>query len=172
MARLIKAELKKTLFKKSILIVWIISLLLGILLIHNGTVNEVYADAFYKSYGYTPIMGLIMFMILSGSYTMEYDSNMKDLINSTRNGKKNLVMTKAIGGAMAAAIVNITIIMAIFLDGIRKGGVEGLRLPLKDLWYFRATNSSLNVIQMMIIVIVSVAMKKKMIPYWSWVLLQ
>ncbi|HLR21852.1 MAG TPA: hypothetical protein VK087_07590 [Tissierellaceae bacterium] len=156
MITLIKAEIRKMLFRKGVLISWIISLLLGTVLIHNGTVSEVYADTFFKSYGYTPIIGLLMFMILSGSYTIEYDSNMKDLINSTKNGKKKLVIAKAIGAGIAASIVNVSIVIIIYLDAVRKAGPEGLYMPLKDLWYFSETNSDLNVLQMMIIVIISV----------------
>ncbi|MCG4581029.1 hypothetical protein [Clostridium cochlearium] len=38
MGRLIKAEIRKILLKKSVLIAWIASLLLGAVLIHNATV--------------------------------------------------------------------------------------------------------------------------------------
>lgn len=158
MGILIKAEIRKMLLKKSILITWIASLLLGIVLIHNGTVSEVYADAFYKSFGYTPIMGLVMFMVLSGSYTMEYNSNMNDLINTTTNGKKKLVVAKGIGAGIAASIVNLSILITIYLDAIRKAKFKGLDIPLKNLWYLKGVSSNLNVLQMMIIVIITVTM--------------
>lgn len=156
MGTLIKSELRKMLCKKSVLITWIASLLLGMLLIHNGTISEVYADAFYKSYGYTPIIGLIMFMILSGAYTVEYDSNMSDLINTTENGKEKLVIAKGIGAGITTSIVNLSLVIIIYLDGIRKANFKGLDMPLKNLWYFKGTNSNLNVLQMMIIVIITV----------------
>lgn len=158
MGTLIKAELRKILFKKSVLITWIAFLLLAIMLIHNGTINEVYADAFYKSYGYTPIMGLIMFMILSGLYTVEYNSNMRDLINTTRNGKKKFVTAKGIGAGIAASIINLSILITIYFDAINKANFKGLDIPLKNLWYFKGINSDLNVLQMMMIVIVTVTM--------------
>lgn len=156
MGMIIKSELRKMLCKKSVLITWTASLLLGMLLIHNGTISEVYADAFYKSYGYTPIMGLIMFMILSGAYTVEYDCNMSDLINTTENGKKKLVIAKGIGAGIATSIVNLSILIIIYLDGIRKANFKGLDMPLKNLWYFKGIDSNLNVLQMMIIVIITV----------------
>lgn len=156
MGTLIKSELRKMLFKKSILITWIAALLLGSLLVHNGTVSDVYADVFYKSYGYTPIMGLIMFMILSGAYTLEYNSNMRDLINTTKNGKKKLVIAKGIGAGIATSIVNLSMVITIYLDGLRKVNFKGLDMPLKNLWYFKGINSNLNVLQMMIIVIITV----------------
>ncbi|ABX42353.1 ABC transporter permease [Lachnoclostridium phytofermentans] len=156
MGTLIKLELRKILFKKSILITWAASLLLGMVLIHNGSVSDVYADVFFKSYGYTPIMGLVMFMILSGAYTLEYNSNMNELINTTKNGKKKLVIAKGIGAGLATSIVNSSMVMAIYLDGLRKVRFEGLDMPLKDLWYFKGINSNLNVLQMMIILMISV----------------
>lgn len=156
MGTLIKAELRKMLLKKSILITWVASLLLGTLLIHNGTVSDIYADVFYKSYGYTPIMGLVMFMILSGAYTLEYNSNMSDLINTTKNGKRKLVVAKGIGAGIATSIVNLSIVITIYLDGIRKVNFEGLNMQLKNLWYFKGINSNLNVLQMMIIVIITI----------------
>ncbi|MEW9094883.1 MAG: hypothetical protein AB2417_07330 [Clostridiaceae bacterium] len=156
MGTLIKAELRKMLLKKSILITWVASLLLGTLLIHNGTVSDVYADIFYKSYGYAPIMGLVMFMILSGAYTLEYNSNMSDLINTTENGKKKLVIAKGIGAGIATSIVNLSMVITIYLNGLRKVNFKGLDMPLKNLWYFKGINSNLNVLQMMIIVIITV----------------
>jgi hypothetical protein len=156
MGTLIKLELRKLLLKKSILITWAASLLLGMLLIHNGTVRDIYADVFFKSYGYTPIMGLLMFMILSGSYTLEYNSNMNELINTTKNGKRKLMIAKGIGAGLATSIVNTSIIMAIYLDGLRKADFKGLDMPLKTLWYFKGINSNLNVLQMMLILIITV----------------
>lgn len=156
MSNLIKFELKKILLKKSILVTWAASLLLGMLLIHDGTVSDVYADVFFKSYGYTPIMGLLMFMILSGSYTLEYNSNMNELINTTKNGKKKLVTAKGIGAGIATSIINTTIVMTIYLDGLRKANFEGLDMPLKNLWYFKGINSNINVFQMMLILIITV----------------
>jgi hypothetical protein len=156
MGTLIKSELRKVLFKKSILITWVASLLLGMVLVHNGTISDVYEDVFYKSYGYTPIMGLVMFMILSGAYILEYNSNMSDLINTTINGKRKLIIAKGIGAGIATSIVNISMVITIYLDGIRKVNFKGLDMPLKNLWYFEGINSNLNVLQMMIIVIITV----------------
>jgi hypothetical protein len=158
MGTIIKIELRKILFKKSVLIIWIASLLIGRMLIYNGTIYDVYSDAFFKSYGYTPIMGLIMFMILSGLYTVEYDSNMKDLINSTRHGKEKFVIAKGIGAGIAASIINLSILITIYLDAIIKANFKGLDTPLKNLWYFKGISSDLNVLQMMIIVIITVIM--------------
>lgn len=156
MVTLIKLEYRKILLKKSILITWAASLLLGMLLVHNGTVSDVYADVFFKCYGFTPIMGLVMFMILSGSYTVEYNSNMNELIKSTQNGKKNLVIAKGIGAGIATALVNTSIIITIYLDGLRKANFKGLDMPLKELWYFNGINSNLTVFQMMVILIITV----------------
>lgn len=156
MGTLIKSEIRKILLKKGVLITWIGSLLLANVLIHNGTLNEIYADVFYKSYGYTPAMGLIMFMILSGAYTLEYNSNMADLINTTKNGKKKLVIAKGIGAGIATSIVNLSMVFIIYLDGLRKVNFKGLDTPLKNLWYFKGVTSNLTVFQMMIIVVISI----------------
>jgi len=156
MGTLIKSELRKVLFKKSVLITWALSLLLGRVLVHSGTISDVYADIFYKSYGYTPMMGLIMFMILSGAYTLEYNSNMNELINTTINGKKKLVIVKGIGAGIATSVVNVSIVITIYLGGLKKVNFKQLDMLLKDLWYFKGISSNLNVLQMMIMVIITI----------------
>lgn len=157
MGILIKAELRKMLLKKGVIITWILALLLGNgLVVQSGTTGEVYSDIFFKSFGYTPIMGLIMFMILSASYTLEYNSNMADLVNTTQNGKKHVAIAKGIAAGIATSIVNLSIIIVIALSGMRKTGFKELNMPLKELWYFKGVTSNLNVSQMIIILFTTV----------------
>ncbi len=59
----------------------------GFLLIRKFDVLDTYADIFYKIEGSIPLIGLIMFIITSGNYIKEYDSNMTGLINTTKREK-------------------------------------------------------------------------------------
>lgn len=153
---LIRSEIRKMLFKKSIIITWIALLLFSRVLIHTGTSSEVWADAFSKIYGIVPMIALITFMIISGTYTLEYSSNMNELINTTRNGKKKVVMAKSIGAGIATAIANVSIVLTIYIDALTKSNFKELDLPLKQLWYFGNSGSNITVLQMMIILIITV----------------
>ncbi|MBU3145477.1 hypothetical protein [Clostridium sp. CF012] len=156
MGILVKAEMRKMLFRKSIIITWIALLLISRMLIHPATSAEVWADVFSKSYGFAPMIGLITFMIISATYTLEYNSNMNELINTTQNGKKNVVMAKWIGAGISTTIVNVSIVLTICIDGLIKAGFKGLDLPLKELWYFGNSGSNITVLQMIIILIITV----------------
>ncbi|MGH4124455.1 MAG: hypothetical protein ACREV6_16150 [Clostridium sp.] len=156
MGILIKSEIRKMLLKPSIIITWIVLLLFCKILIRPGTGAEVWADVFSKTYGIVPLIGLITFMIISATYTLEYSSNMNELINTTQNGKKKVVMAKWIGAGISTSIVNVSIVLIIYIDGLIKSNFKGLDLPLKDLWYFGNSGSNITVLQMMIILIITV----------------
>lgn len=156
MGILIKAEIRKMLFKPSIIITWILLLLFGKVLIRTNTAPEVWADAFSKIYGIVPMIGLITFMIISATYTLEYSSNMNELINTTKNGKKNIIMAKSIGAGISTTIVNLSIVILMYIDAFIKSDFKGLDLPLKELWYFGKSGSNITVLQMMIILIITV----------------
>lgn len=156
MGILIKAEIRKMLLKPSIIITWIGLLLLSRVLIRSSTAPEVWADAFSKIYGIVPMIGLITFMIISAAYTLEYSSNMNELINTTKNGKKNIIMAKSIGAGISTTIVNLSIVILMYIDALMKSDFKGLDLPLKELWYFGNSGSNLTVLQMMIILIITV----------------
>lgn len=87
MINLVKAELRKILCKKSILVLWVLILGFGFILIRDFEMLETYADIFYKIEGSLPLIGLVTFITISGNYTREYESNMVGLINTTKNGK-------------------------------------------------------------------------------------
>jgi hypothetical protein len=153
---LIKSEIRKMLLKPSILITWVLLLLLSRMLIYPATSAEVWADVFSKSYGFVPMMGLITFMIVSATYTLEYSSNMNELINTTQNGKKNVVRAKWIGAGISTAIVNVSIVLTMSISGLIKAEFKGIDLPLKQLWYFGNSGSNITVLQMIIILIITV----------------
>ncbi|RUT56224.1 hypothetical protein C1148_19425 [Clostridium botulinum] len=154
MGRIIKFEMKKMLLRLGVIIPWILVAMLSTILLNTAgnDVVEIYSSVFDKSYGIAPLIGLLTFTIVSGSYTKEYDNNMVGLINSTENGKRNIVKAKAI----AVSIVNLSIVLIIYLSALRKTGGKGLEIPLKSLWYFGNSGSNIKVYQMMIIMIVTV----------------
>ena len=156
MGILIKSEIKKMLLKPTIIITWIVLLLFSRILIRPDAVAKVWADVFSKIPGIVPLIGLITFMIISAAYTLEYSSNMNELINTTQNGKKKVVMAKGIGAGIATSIVNLSIVLTISIDGLIKSNFKGLDLPLKKLWYFGNSDSNITVLQMMIILILTV----------------
>ena len=153
---LIKSEIRKMLFKKSVIITWIVLLLLSRSLIYPSSSAEIWADAFSKMYGIVPVIGLITFMVISATYTLEYSSNMNELINTTQNGKKKVVTAKWIGAGIATTIVNLSIVLTMLIDGLIKSNFKGLDLPLKELWYFGNSGSNITVLQMIIILIITV----------------
>ncbi len=156
MGILIKSEIRKMLLKPSIIITWTLLLLLSRVLINASTSADIWADVFSKIYGIVPLVGLITFMIISATYTIEYSSNMNELINTTKNGKKKVVMAKWIGAGISTSIVNVSIVLIIYIDGLIKSNFGGLDLSLKELWYFGNSGSNITVLQMMIILIITV----------------
>ncbi|WP_434303691.1 hypothetical protein [Clostridium botulinum] len=158
MGRIIKFEMKKMLLRLGVIIPWILVAMLSTILLGTAgnDVVEIYASVFDKSYGIAPLIGLLTFTIVSGSYTKEYDNNMVGLINSTENGKRNIVKAKAIAAGISTSIVNLSIILIIYLSALRKTGGKGLDLPLKSLWYFEKSGSNIKVYQMMILMILTI----------------
>ncbi|HBG2471879.1 TPA: ABC transporter permease, partial [Clostridioides difficile] len=82
MMYLVKAEMIKILKSKSVWIIWLFLIFFGFFLIRKFDVLDTYADIFYKIEGSIPLIGFIMFIITSGNYIKEYDSNMTGLINT------------------------------------------------------------------------------------------
>ncbi|WP_053954987.1 ABC transporter permease [Inediibacterium massiliense] len=151
MGSLIKLELKKILFKKRILIVWISILFLSFISIRAFSMEETYADLFSKAYGLVPFMGILMFMIFSGAYTLEYNSNMSGLIKTTKNGRKQIIAAKSIASGIGASILNLSIFFTLCLSAFTKFNFLGLNLSLKSLWYFENSGSDITMIQMVFI---------------------
>jgi len=156
MGTLIKLELRKMLLKKRMLIVLAGSLFLSFVSIRAFSIEETYADIFSKGYGLVPLMGIMMFMMFSGAYTLEYSSNMSGLIKTTKNGKKEIVIAKSIAAGIGAAITNLSVFLTVCLSALTKHKFNGLDLPLKNLWYFGKSGSNITVIQMILIMIVTI----------------
>ncbi|MFD3158086.1 hypothetical protein ACFIJ5_14620 [Haloimpatiens sp. FM7330] len=158
MLSLIKAEIKKSGLKISLFILWAITLWFApkiITYFPGVTINELYSDLFYKFYGITPLLGLIMFIICSGAYTKEYSSGMFSLINTTKMGKKHTVTAKWIASGIMASVINLSVFGAMFFSVASKAKFQGLNLPLKELWYFGKSGSSITVVQLILITCVT-----------------
>lgn len=156
MGTLIRLELRKMLIKKRMFIVWAGVLFLSFISISAFSIQETYADIFNKGYGLVPLMGLMMFMMFSGGYTSEYSSNMGSLIRTTKYGKKEFVIGKALAAGIGACIINLSIFLTVCLSGLTKVNFEGLDLPLKSLWYFGKSGSDITVLQIILIMIVTI----------------
>ena len=115
MGTIIRLELRKMLLKKRMLVVWAGVLFLSFVSIRAFSIEETYADIFSKGYGLVPLMGLMMFMLFSGGYTSEYSSNMGSLIKTTKNGKREFVIGKAVAAGIGAAIINLSIFSTVCL---------------------------------------------------------
>ncbi|MBW6409577.1 ABC transporter permease [Clostridium weizhouense] len=156
MTNLVKAELRKILSKKSVLILWGFLLAFGFILIRKFEILETYADIFYKIEGSIPLIGLVMFIVISGNYTKEYESNMVGLINTTKNGKKYIAIAKGIAGGIALSLINGSFALIIGLRAFVLEGFKNLNEPIKSLWYFKNTGSDITILQMYLIVIASI----------------
>ncbi|MCC3868870.1 hypothetical protein [Terrisporobacter mayombei] len=156
MFSVIKWEIKKN-FKPSILAVWVFGLLLAFVCINTSfTINDSYADLFSKYYGLAPIMGIIMFSMFSGNFVLEYNSNVDGLIKASKNGKKQLVLSKFIANGICASIVNLSILMLMAGKILVAFKFNGLDFQLKSLWYFGNSGSSITVLQMLLILSLTV----------------
>lgn len=156
MGTLITLELRKMLLKKRMLIVWVGVLFLSFVSIRAFSIEETYADIFSKGYELVPLMGILMFMLFSGAYTLEYNSNMAGLIKTTKNGKRKIVFAKSLAAGVGASIVNLSVFLTICLSALTKHKFAGLDLPLKSLWYFGKSGSDITVLQMMLIMVVTI----------------
>lgn len=156
MQNIINAELKKIFKKKGFIILWILSLFLGYISVRSFSVADSYADLFSKFYGLAPLMGILMFSMFSGSFILEYSSNMDSIIKSTKNGKNNLVLAKSIAYGLAASIVNLSILFVMSFKIILGTNFKGLDIAIKNIWYFGNSGSNITVLQMLIITCVTI----------------
>lgn len=156
MGTLVKLEMRKMLLRKRIFIVWAGVLFLSFSSIRAISIKETYPDIFSKGYGLVPLMGLMMFMMFSGAYTSEYNSNMAGLIKSTKNGKRGIVFAKSLASGISASIINLSIFLTICFSAFTKFDFNGLDLPLKSLWYFGKSGSDITVLQMILIMVVTI----------------
>ncbi|WP_373899528.1 hypothetical protein ACER0A_000895 [Haloimpatiens sp. FM7315] len=156
MGTLIGLEFKKMFFKKRLFILWALTIFLCLKILRHFNILETYASIFHKSYEIVPLMGILMFMGIASSYTLEYSSNMVQLIKTTRNGKGKIVLAKSIAAGIGSSIINLSIFLAVVLSGLNKYKFKSLDLPIKNLWYFGNSGSNLTVIQMILIMVVTI----------------
>lgn len=151
MTNIINAEFKKIMKKKGLIVFWIFSLLLGYTSVRNFGLSDGYGDLFSKFYGLAPLMGILMFSLFSGSYILEYSSNMESIIKSTKNGKNKLVLCKSIAYGITASLINLSMLAVMSLKIILGNNFQGLNMNITNIWYFGNSGSSLTVLQMLMI---------------------
>lgn len=155
MFSVIKAEIKKN-FKLGVIAVWLFGIFISYSAVFTLSVGDGYSDVFFKYFGMAPIMGLAMFMMFSGSFILEYNSNMDGLIKATKNGKKQLVISKFIAAGISASVVNLSMLYAMVFKVLFKFKLDGMNMPIKELWYFGNSGSNITVIQLLLIMTVTV----------------
>ncbi|WP_250673930.1 hypothetical protein LZ906_010710 [Paraclostridium ghonii] len=151
MTNIINAEFKKIMKKKGLIVFWVFSLLLGYVSVGNYGLSDGYGDLFSKFYGLCPLMGILMFSLFSGSYILEYSSNMESIIKSTKNGKRKLVLGKSIAYGIAASLINLSMLAVMSLKILLGNNFQGLHMNITNIWYFGNSGSSLTVLQMLMI---------------------
>lgn len=156
MTNIVNAEFKKIMKKKGLMIFWAFSLFLGYISVRNFGISDSYGDLFSKFYGLAPLMGILMFSLFSGSYVLEYSSNMDAIVKSTKNGKSKLVLAKSIVYGIAASLINLSILAVMSFKIIAGTHFNGLHMSIKNIWYFGNSGSNLTVLQMLMIMTLTV----------------
>lgn len=156
MTNIVNAEFKKIMKKKGLMIFWAFSLFLGYISVRNFGISDSYGDLFSKFYGLAPLMGILMFSLFSGSYVLEYSSNMDAIVKSTKNGKSKLVLAKSIVYGIAASLINLSILAVMSFKIIAGTDFNGLHMNIKNIWYFGNSGSNLTVLQMLMIMALTV----------------
>lgn len=158
MTNIINAEFKKIMKKKGLIIFWAFSLFLVYVCINGSGLSDGYGDLFSKFYGVSPLMGILMFSLFSGSFVLEYSSNMDSIVKSTKNGKNKLVLAKSIAYGISASLINLSILVVMSLKIIIENDFKGLHMSIKNVWYFGNSGSNLTVLQMLTILAVTVVL--------------
>ncbi|WP_419741745.1 ABC transporter permease [Paraclostridium dentum] len=158
MTNIINAEFKKIMKKKGLMIFWAFSLFLVYVCINGSGLSDGYGDLFSKFYGVSPLMGILMFSLFSGSFVLEYSSNMDSIVKSTKNGKNRLVLAKSIAYGIAASLINLSILVVMSLKIIIGNNFKGLHMSIKNVWYFGNSGSNLTVLQMLTILAITVVL--------------
>lgn len=156
MTNIVNAEFKKIMKKKGLMVFWAFSLFLGYISVRNFGISDSYGDLFSKFYGLAPLMGILMFSLFSGSYVLEYSSNMDSIVKSTKNGKSKLVLAKSIAYGIAASLINLSILAVMSFKIIAGTHFNGLHMNIKNIWYFGNSGSNLTVLQMLMIMTLTV----------------
>lgn len=151
MISIIKWEIKKSM-RIGVIILWLMGLLSSYNMVpKSGIVTDMYASIFNNNYKLVPLMIFIMFIMFSGGFITEYNSNMKGLIKSSKCGTKQLVLSKFIANGICASAINLSMLAVMVLKTISSFGFKGLDLPLKDLWNFSNITSNITILQMLVI---------------------
>ena len=158
MISIIKWEMKKSM-KIGVVILWLNALIASYSFVNKSdVVNVMYTSIFNKYYKLIPLVLFTMFIMFSGSFTNEYNRNMKGLITSSKAGTKQFVLSKFIANGICASVINLSMLSVMVLKTMSNFGLEGLNLPVKELGNFSRATSDITVLQMLLILSITLIM--------------
>lgn len=140
-------ELKKILRKKKILIMWAVLIFLMYKVAGATSISDSYSSIFQKIYLMAPLIGILIFMVFSESYIIEYNFKMDYLIKTTKN-YKNVVIAKSIANTIVASLISISALMTMTIKVIILVGFKGMNLHIKEIWYFGNSGSNMTILGM------------------------
>ncbi|MCP1102435.1 hypothetical protein M2454_000957 [Aequitasia blattaphilus] len=147
MNKLVRLELKKAIVRKGVLITWGVVLFLVCMIAGGTTVSDSYSSVFQKIYLVSPLMGILMFMIFSEAYIMEYKYRTDDSIKTTKK-QKEVVIAKSIANTIAASLICISILAAMMIRAASAVDFQGLDTPIKEIWFLENSGSNITVLEM------------------------
>lgn len=150
MGKILSLELKKIITKKKLLIMWTISLFFVYQIIGEGNISDAYSDVFNKIYFVAPLVGILIFMVFSESYVMEYSFKMDYLIKTTKSYKK-VVLAKSIANTIIASLISVSMLLVMITKTFITLYFEGINTPINEIWYFGNSGSNMTVLSMTII---------------------
>lgn len=150
MGKILILELKKILTKKKLLIMWAILVFFMYKVAGATSISDSYSSIFLKIYLLAPLIGILMFMVFSESYIMEYNSKMDYLIKTTKN-YKNVVIAKSIANTIVTSLISISVLVAMTIKVLILVNFKGINLPIKEIWYFGNSGSNITILGMIMI---------------------
>lgn len=150
MGKILSLELKKIITKKRLLIMWVAVLFLVYQVTGGVTVSDNYSSIFQKIYLMAPLIGILMFMVFSESYIMEYRFNIDSVIKTTKSYKK-VVLAKSIANTIIASLISISILLTMTIKALILVDFEGINIPIKEIWYFGNSGSNITILGMVMI---------------------
>lgn len=147
MGKILILEIKKIMAKKILLIMWAVVLFLVYHISGEATVNDSYSSVFQKIYLMSPLIGILIFMVFSESYIMEYKSNMDYLIKTTKKYKE-IVLVKSMANTVVASFISISILITMMIKATISVDFQGINIPIKEIWFFGNSGSNVTVLGM------------------------
>ena len=151
MRKILNLEIKKILTDKKLLIMWGVVLFFGYQVIGGVTIDDTYSSIFQKIYLISPLIGILIFMVFSGSYVIEYSFKMDYLIKTTKSYKK-VVLAKSIANTLIASLISISILLIMTIKALISVDFQGINTPINKIWYFGNSNTNITILGMIMIV--------------------